>query len=225
MLFESLSDIAERADREIGGVEQALLASGQEWIIGTDEAGRGPLAGPVSVAAVLMPCSAGRRWIEAGLTDSKMLGAEKRAELEGQIRGELIHSVIDVSAGDVDALNVLQASLEGMRRAIASLCVPPGVGVLVDGNRPIKGLGREQATLTKGDRRSVAIAAASILAKEHRDRVMCDLAVRWPMYGFEQHKGYPTPAHLTSLQEHGPCEEHRRSFGPVKAFFQGGRLH
>lgn len=223
MLFESLSDIAERADRSIGGVERELLAAGQDWIIGTDEAGRGPLAGPVTIAAVLMPCAAVDRWVAAGLTDSKLLSAEERAGLETAIRAELVHAVVDMSAAEVDSLNVLQASLEGMRRAIVALLVPAAVGALVDGNRPIKGLGREQATLTRGDSRSVAIAAASILAKEHRDRVMRDLAERWPEYGFEQHKGYPTPAHLAALQAHGPCAEHRRTFRPVKEFFQGMR--
>jgi ribonuclease HII len=222
LLFESLAGIADRAERSIGCVEAELHRAGVRWILGVDEAGRGPLAGPVTTAAVLMPCSAVDEWRSAGLDDSKKLSPEVRERLECQIRSTLIYAVVDMSPTEVDELNVLQASLEGMRRALKIINAPAAVGVLVDGNRAIRALGREQATLVKGDSRSLAIAAASVLAKEHRDRHMRQLSARFPAYGFEHHKGYPTPAHLAALAEVGPCVEHRRTFAPVRKFFQGG---
>lgn len=182
-------------------------------IAGVDEAGRGPLAGPVAVAAVILDPA---RPIP-GLGDSKSLSEARRDALEPLIRERaLAWHLTFVSAAEIDRLNILQATLAGMARAIAALD-PLADHALVDGNRIPPGLACSAEALVKGDAREPAIMAASILAKVGRDRLMQELALRHPGYGFEIHKGYPTPMHLEALRRLGPCEQHRRSFAPVRA--------
>ncbi len=184
-----------------------------ERIAGVDEAGRGPLAGPVGVAAVILDPA---RPI-AGLNDSKQLSEKKREALYPLIveralawRIELVH------ADEIDRLNILQATMEGMRRAVCALQPPPALA-RVDGNRLPHGLPCPGEALVGGDALDPAIMAASILAKVARDHWMVALDAQFPQYGFAVHKGYPTPAHLAALAEHGPCPQHRRSFAPVRA--------
>ncbi len=181
-------------------------------IAGVDEAGRGPLAGPVCAAAVILDPA---RPI-AGLDDSKRLSERRRDELEPEIQARaLAWSVAWASAAEIDALNILKASLLAMSRAVAALDPPPG-RVLVDGNRlPVLACPAE--AIVGGDGLIPAIGAASILAKVARDRLMCRLDADFPGYGFAVHKGYPTRAHREALARLGPCPEHRRSFGPVRA--------
>ena len=185
-------------------------------VAGVDEAGRGPLAGPVAVAAVILDAS---RPIE-GLNDSKRLSEAKREALFPLIQQRaLAWQVIFVEPDEIDRLNILQATMEGMRRAIAALQPLPEL-VRIDGNRAPKGLNCMAETLVGGDAIEPAIMAASILAKVSRDRLMVQLHSTFPQYGFDVHKGYPTPAHLSALSLHGPCEHHRRSFAPVREAFR-----
>jgi ribonuclease HII len=182
-------------------------------IAGVDEAGRGPLAGPVAVAAVILDPA---RPID-GLGDSKALTEAAREARVPLIQSRaLAWSIVLVHADEIDRLNILRATLEGMRRAVAKLTVRP-TRVLIDGNRVPEGLGIEADAIVKGDATIAAISAASILAKVTRDRWMLELDAEYPDYGFAAHKGYPTPAHLDALQRLGPCPAHRRSFAPVKA--------
>jgi ribonuclease HII len=175
-----------------------------------DEAGRGSLAGPVVAAAVILPAE----YQLPGLTDSKLLTATARTRLADQIRTAAIaHAVAAVEAPQIDALNILQATLAAMARAIASLPVQPEL-VLVDGNI-VPAVPLPTRAVIWGDRLVPAISAASILAKTARDAMMDAWGIRFPMYGFAQHKGYGTPAHLARLAEHGPSPIHRKSFGPV----------
>lgn len=185
----------------------------QALVAGVDEAGRGPLAGPVAIAAVILDPA---RPI-AGLADSKALCHAAREELFEKINEQcLARAVLLVDAAEIDRLNILQATLAGMRRAL-SLLVPAPVLALIDGTRRPPDLPCPAECLVGGDGLEPAISAASILAKVSRDRYMTALARRWPGYGFEQHKGYPTPAHLEALQRLGPCPEHRHSFAPVRS--------
>ena len=188
-------------------------------IAGVDEAGRGPLAGPVVAAAVILDPS---RPIE-GLDDSKKLDPGTRDWLyERVIERALCWSVAEISPADIDRLNILQATLLGMKQAIESLDVSPSLA-LVDGNRPPRvSLDCEIRTLVGGDALEPAISAASILAKVTRDRRMLEWHTRYPDYGFDRNKGYPTPEHLRVLETLGPCEIHRRSFAPVRNAMQGG---
>ena len=188
-------------------------------IAGVDEAGRGPLAGPVVAAAVILDPS---RPIE-GLDDSKKLDPGTRDWLyERVIERALCWSVAEISPADIDRLNILQATLLGMKQAIESLDVSPSLA-LVDGNRPPRvSLDCEIRTLVGGDALEPAISAASILAKVTRDRRMQEWHARYPDYGFDRNKGYPTPEHLRILETLGPCEIHRRSFAPVRNAIQGG---
>lgn len=179
-------------------------------VAGVDEAGRGPLAGPVVAAAVILddlnPI--------AGLADSKKLTAARREALFDEIRAKaLCCSIAEASVQEIDQLNILQATMLAMRRAVMGLRLKP-VLVLVDGNR-IPVLDMQAEAIVKGDALVQAISAASILAKVHRDRWCERLHEQYPAYGFAGHKGYGTPAHLTALQAHGACPEHRRSFSPV----------
>lgn len=181
-------------------------------VAGVDEAGRGPLAGPVAVAAVILDA---RRRIR-GLNDSKQLSAAKREALFPLIQERaLAWHIVFVEPDEIDRLNILQATLEGMRRAVAALQPLPDL-VRIDGNRAPKGLNCMAETLVGGDAIEPAIMAASILAKVARDRLMVRLHAAFPQYGFDVHKGYPTPAHLSALAQHGPCAHHRRSFAPVR---------
>lgn len=194
-------------------------------VAGVDEAGRGPLAGSVVAAAVILD----EAHPIAGLDDSKRLTAARRTQLFDEIcERSVAWALGQASVQEIDELNILQASLLAMQRAVAALpCVPDRV--LVDGNRlpvlPVPG-----EAIVGGDARVTAIAAASILAKVHRDRQLLDLDAAYPQYGFARHKGYPTASHLQALRAHGPCEHHRLSFGPVRAALvhmqrriQGGR--
>ncbi len=189
---------------------------GLDWarpglIAGVDEAGRGPLAGPVMAAAVILD---DHRPI-AGLKDSKQLSARRREALADEIRAlALCVSVASASVEEIDQLNILQATMLAMRRAVLGLRLLPH-RVVVDGNRlPV--LDCPVAAVVKGDSKIKAISAASILAKTARDQWCQGLHERFPDYGFDGHKGYPTPAHLAALARLGPCAEHRRSFAPVR---------
>lgn len=182
-------------------------------IAGVDEAGRGPLAGPVAVAAVILDP---RRPI-AGLDDSKKLSATQRDALYLRIVDcALAWRIEFVEVDEIDARNILQATLTGMRRAICALS-PAADAVRVDGNRLPEGLPCPAEAVIGGDGLDPAIMAASILAKVARDRAMLALHATFPQYGFDRHKGYPSPAHLAALIAHGPCPQHRRSFAPVRA--------
>ncbi len=182
-------------------------------LCGVDEAGRGPLAGPVHAAAVVLDPD---RPI-AGLADSKLLSATRREALALQIREQaLCWSVVAVEAAEIDAINILRASLQAMRRAVLSLQPLPRA-VWVDGNQlpDLDGHGFALRAVVGGDARVAAISAASILAKTARDARMRELALEHPGYGFERHMGYPTREHFEALARLGPCAVHRRSFGPV----------
>ena len=176
---------------------------------GVDEAGRGPLAGPVVAAAVVF--AAGESI--AGVDDSKRLSHARRLQIYPIVLERCQSFAVGiVSAEEIDRINILQASMLAMRRAIAGL-QPPAEHVLVDG-RPLKGLALPQTAIVKGDHLSFTIGAASIIAKVVRDQIMVYYHREFPQYGFHQHKGYPTSAHLEALERHGPCLIHRRSFRP-----------
>ena len=181
-------------------------------IAGVDEVGRGPLAGPVLAAAVILDPA----HPIAGLADSKALSAARRERLAEDIRAHALAWALGrAEAAEIDRINILQATLLAMQRAVAQLRIQP-VQVLVDGNRcPV--LHCPCTAIVKGDATVPAISAASILAKVARDAELCALDQRYPEYGFAQHKGYPTAAHRAALQRFGPCAEHRRSFAPVAA--------
>lgn len=183
---------------------------------GVDEAGRGPLAGPVYAAAVIL--DPGRRI--RGLDDSKQLTPEIRLELAVCIRARaLAWAVASASVEEIDALNILQATLLAMRRAVAALAVIPDLA-LIDGlHCPL--LPIPTRAIVEGDAKVKAISAASILAKTDRDAEMARLAARYPQYGFDRHKGYATPEHLELLRRFGPCDVYRRSFAPVRALLGG----
>ena len=181
-------------------------------VAGVDEAGRGPLAGPVAVAAVILDPA---RPI-AGLDDSQKLTERRRDTLFPLIRERALAWRIEfVEADEIDALNILQATLTGMRRALQALAPAAGLA-LVDGNRLPKDLPCPARAIVGGDALEPAIMAASILAKVARDARMRELHARYPQYGFDGHKGYPSPAHLAALRAHGPCPQHRRSYAPVR---------
>ena len=185
-------------------------------IAGVDEVGRGPLAGDVVAAAVILDPA---RPI-SGLRDSKKLSAARREQLAAQIREQaLAWSVARATVAEIDELNILQASLLAMHRAVLAL-QPQPVYVLVDGNR-LPRWDYASEPVVKGDDRVAAIAAASILAKVQRDAELLELDRQYPGYGFARHKGYPTPAHLAALRELGATAVHRRTFAPVKAILQG----
>ena len=187
-------------------------------VAGVDEAGRGPLAGPVVVAAVILDPS---RTL-SGLGDSKALSAAQRESLAPQIRSlALAWSVIVVEVDEIDRLNIFHATMAGMTRSVLALSAQPGE-VLIDGNKIPKDLRLPARAIVKGDASEACISAASILAKTHRDALMREYDSVHPAYGFAQHYGYPTPEHLDRLRQHGPCAIHRRSFAPVRALLQGG---
>ena len=191
--------------RAFGGDTPGLVA-------GVDEAGRGPLAGPVVAAAVILdelqPID--------GLADSKQRTARRRERLFDEIRAKaLCCSIAQASAQEIDALNILGATLLAMQRAVDGLRLRPHK-VLVDGNRA-PALAMPATAVVRGDAIVAAISAASILAKVRRDAICAQLHEQHPQYGFDAHKGYPTPAHLAALRLHGACPQHRRSFAPVRA--------
>ena len=186
-----------------------------QLLCGVDEAGRGPLAGPVYAAAVILDPAAPI----PGLADSKTLSASRREELAQRIRRQaLAWAIASASVAEIDAMNILQASLLAMRRAVEQLSVAPGE-VLVDGKQcPL--VGYPVRAIVKGDSKIAAISAASILAKTARDAEMLRLHRLYPRYGLDQHKGYPTAAHLAALERHGACEIHRRSYAPIRKLLQ-----
>ena len=200
--------------------ERGQYAAGITRLAGVDEAGRGPLAGPVVAAAAVLP----RQWEVDGLpngllrlNDSKQLTQKIREQLFEAIRAEPgIHFGVGIiHAEEIDRINILQATYRAMNAALAQLA-PAAEHALVDG-RPVPTLAVPQTAIVKGDAKSFSIAAASILAKVTRDRLMVQYGKEWPEYGFAAHKGYGTAAHLAALTEHGPCPIHRRSYAPVSA--------
>ncbi|NLH73685.1 MAG: ribonuclease HII [Verrucomicrobia bacterium] len=199
--------------------ERRLMFEGVVLVAGVDEAGRGPLAGPVVAAAVIFPGGVVHEGLPSalsGLTDSKKLSPGKRDEFFEALVGwrELDYGIGMVEAETIDELNILRATHLAMRRAIGGLRQEPQ-HVLVDG-LPVPTIGHPQTAMVKGDSRSYSIAAASVLAKVTRDRLMLEYDRRYPNYGFARHKGYPTPEHLDALARFGPCPIHRRSFAPVR---------
>jgi ribonuclease HII len=179
-------------------------------VCGVDEVGRGPLAGPVVAAAVLYSEA-----FPEGLTDSKKLSASKREIFAQQIMQDIPYGIGIASVEEIDRLNILQATMCAMQRAVTALALRPDIA-LIDGNRaPDLGSIKTQ-TIVKGDQQSISIAAASVVAKVTRDRMMQELACIYPEYGFEQHAGYGTAQHLYALARFGACPAHRRSFAPIK---------
>jgi ribonuclease HII len=199
--------MAKKAD----GLQISLVWDTSGLVAGVDEAGRGPLAGPVVAAAVILD---DRQPIH-GLADSKKLSAKRREALFDEIRAKaLCCSIAQASVEEIDKLNILQATLLAMRRAVLGLRLPPKL-VLVDGNRlPVLEIRSE--AIVKGDEKVPCISAASILAKVTRDRWCKQYHVEFPQYGFDQHKGYGTAEHLAALRQHGACPQHRKTFRPVR---------
>ncbi len=193
-------------------IEDSNYSEDVKIICGVDEAGRGPLAGPVCAAAVILP-----RHLELpGLTDSKKLTDKKRRELFPQIKEQAVaYGIGFASEKEIDEINILRATFLAMQRALDQLSVKPDLA-LIDGNRE-KDFGLPVKTVVKGDSLSANIAAASILAKVTRDDLMLEMAKEYPEYGFEVHKGYGTKAHYAALTEHGPCPTHRMTF--LKKFY------
>lgn len=191
------------------------MISGRQIIAGVDEAGRGPLAGPVVVAAVVLD----RKYPIEGLDDSKKLSRKRREELyPAIIECSAAWAVVEVGPEEIDRVNILQATMLGMQRAVDRLKPVPTLA-LVDGNRA-PDLDCAVRTIIQGDCLEPAISAASILAKVTRDRKMNELHCSYPQYRFDRHKGYPTAEHLSLLARHGPCAVHRRSFAPVRKLLQ-----
>ena len=201
-----------RSTRFLPADQLGLVFDMPGLLAGVDEAGRGPLAGPVVAAAVILD----ELQPIKGLNDSKLLTALARERLYVEIHAKaLCFCIAQASVEEIDELNILQATMLAMRRAVEGLRLRPNK-VLVDGNRlPTLTIAAE--AIVKGDAKVKAISAASILAKVHRDRLCQQLHLLHPQYGFDGHKGYPTPAHLAALKEHGACPHHRRSFAPVRA--------
>lgn len=195
--------------------EQRLIQLGFKKIAGIDEAGRGPLAGPVVAAACILPPD----FLLPNLNDSKLLTPEEREDLFLQITNnfQIAYGIGIVSVERIDAINILQATFEAMQEAVRQLSIDPDY-LLIDGNQlpkfecPCEGI-------VRGDASSISIAAASIVAKVTRDRIMIEEAKRYPEYGFDRHKGYGTAHHLEALQKFGPCPIHRKSFDPVASHF------
>ena len=194
-------------------IERALLKRGIWPVAGIDEAGRGPLAGPVAAAAVVLD----PQDIPRGLNDSKVLSAEVREALYEEIVARAVGvSVAFASVAEIDAINIRQATFAAMRRALSALAVLPS-HVLIDGHDLPPCLACDGETLIKGDARSASIAAASIVAKVTRDRLMRRLCPAYPVYGFARHVGYATRSHLDAIERHGPSPYHRLSFAPCRA--------
>ena len=187
-------------------------------VVGVDEVGRGPLAGPVTAAAVILnPLSP-----IAGLRDSKRLNHNQRVNFAEQIKQQAsAYAIAHASVAEIDKLNILHASMLAMQRAIERLPIMPQLA-LIDGNR-VPDVRCAATSIVKGDDRVSCISAASILAKVCRDELMVELDVAWPGYGFAQHKGYGTRAHMSALDQLGPCNAHRRSFAPVRLRFASRR--
>ena len=200
-----------RSRRFLRAEQLGLVFDTPGLVAGVDEAGRGPLAGPVVAAAVILDELKPIR----GLKDSKVLTALKRERLFDEIHAKaLCLSIAQASVEEIDTLNILQATMLAMKRAVEGLRLRPNK-VLIDGNRlPLLRIQAE--AIIRGDAKIKSISAASILAKVHRDRLCLELHREHPQYGFDGHKGYSTPEHLAALREHGACRHHRRSFAPVR---------
>jgi ribonuclease HII len=199
--------------------ERVLWAQGMTRVAGVDEAGRGPLAGPVFAAAAVLPskwAASGLPHELEGLNDSKQLTAAQREKFFAFLTAcpEVQFAIAQVGAGQIDAINILRATHRAMNDALAKLSPAPE-HALVDG-RPVKTMRVPQTAIVQGDARSYSIAAASVLAKVTRDRLMLEFDRQWPKYGFAEHKGYGTAQHLAAIAAHGPCPIHRRSFAPFK---------
>ncbi len=199
--------------RALVQLEEALYRDGYRRVAGVDEAGRGPLAGPVVAAACILP----QGFFLPGINDSKKLSPKMRETLFNKLleNEEIVCGVGIVEPDLIDDINIYQATIHAMKLAIADLNVHPDY-LLVDGmslpDCPIP-----HSKEIKGDARSQSIAAASVIAKETRDRLMKEYHRRWPLYGFDRHKGYPTAAHVEAIETHGPCSIHRMSFEPLKS--------
>lgn len=191
-------------------LERHAIAGGQAPIAGVDEVGRGPLAGPVTAAAVILDPAR----IPAGLNDSKKLTARQREALCTEILASSEVSVAHASVAEIDALNILRAAHLAMVRAVSGLGRPPALA-LIDGNMLPDGLCVPAQAVVRGDALSLSVAAASIVAKVTRDRIMRDLAQQFPGYGWETNAGYGSKSHIAALQDFGPTPHHRRSFRPV----------
>ena len=210
-----------RRDVGLSAYEAALGRAGFGLVAGADEAGRGACAGPLVVAACVLP--PGRRGRIDGLTDSKLLTAPTRERLYDEVvRRAVSYRVVIVAAEEIDAYGLHVANLAGMRRALGQLRPAPAYA-LTDGF-PVPGLGVPATAVWKGDATVACIAAASILAKVTRDAIMTDLHDDWPNYDFAKHKGYVTPSHATALMEWGPCPQHRRRYVNVQRALRGGEL-
>lgn len=201
--------------------EKALREQGFVCIAGVDEAGRGPLAGPVFAAACILP----EGTFFAHLNDSKQLTADLRETLYAQITTHpgVVYSIASASVAEIDRYNILKATFLAMRRAVQALTTTPDY-LLIDGNQ-VPAFEMPVKAIVEGDGKSLSIAAASILAKVMRDRWMVQCDAKWPGYGFKQHKGYGTEAHLAALQEKGPCPIHRKTFDPVKSHLAQQQIH
>jgi ribonuclease HII len=198
-----------RRDGGLGAYEVVLDRAGFGPVAGIDEAGRGASAGPLVVAAVVLDPASIKRLPR--LADSKLLSPEVREEVYAEVlRWALDWHVVVIDAAQIDALGLHVCNLAGMRRAFAGLRCQPGY-VLTDGF-PVRGLGAPSLAIWKGDRVTASVAAASVVAKVSRDRMMRDLHERYPLYGFDRHKGYNTDEHESALTEYGPCPAHRYSF-------------
>ena len=194
-------------------MERRLLKRGVWPVAGMDEAGRGPLAGPVAAAAVILD----PQNLPRGLNDSKLLAPQEREALYESIMARALAVAVGFSsAAEIDAVNIRQATFRAMRRAVAALAERP-LYVIIDGNDLAPGLCCGGETIVKGDGAALSIAAASIVAKVTRDRLMRRLCAVYPVYGFGQHVGYATPEHLAAIEAHGPCPYHRLSFSPFRA--------
>lgn len=190
-------------------IERAMQAKGVRYVAGVDEVGRGPLAGPVVCAAVVMPLGADE--LVVGVDDSKKLSAKTRERLAEEIKARaLCYAVVEIDEKTIDEINILQATRLGMKRAIESLKIPPEI-VLTDGNMTID-TRFPQRSVVGGDALSYSIGAASIVAKVYRDALMDDFAKIYPQYGFDKNKGYGTAAHIQGIKEYGLCPIHRRTF-------------
>jgi ribonuclease HII len=202
-----------RRDAGIYGYERALARRGLWPVAGADEAGRGACAGPLVVGAVVLP--EGKRGQVPGLADSKLLTPAARERVYAQVvKRALSWTAVVIPPGEVDRLGLHVCNVMGMRRALAQLSVTPAY-VLTDGF-PVPGLDVPGLAVWKGDRVAACIAAASVVAKVTRDRIMVDMHDRWPNYAFDEHKGYVTPEHQAALRAHGPCPEHRYSYVNVR---------
>lgn len=190
---------------------EAQLAGASATVAGVDEAGRGPLAGPVVAAAVVLDLSL--EW--DGLDDSKQVSAPRREAMFARVlQGARAFRWCVAGPRTIERVNIRRATLGAMARSVAGLGVTPDL-VLVDGNDTVPGLAPAQRAVIDGDATCLSIAAASIVAKVVRDRIMCRLDRVWPAYGFARHKGYGTPEHLEALRAHGPCPAHRATYAPV----------